>query len=93
MDAPVLRSGADPADPAFQRYRKEHGELVADLRDRIATAGLGGPERARARHVERGKLLPARPRRRAGRPVVAVPGAVAAGRRTACTTARPPAPG
>ncbi|TDP93924.1 carboxyl transferase domain-containing protein [Labedaea rhizosphaerae] len=58
MDAPVLRSAADPADPAFQRYRKEHGELAVELRDRIAKASLGGPERARARHVERGKLLP-----------------------------------
>jgi 3-methylcrotonyl-CoA carboxylase beta subunit len=35
-----------------------HTELVADLKARLATAALGGPERARARHVERGKLLP-----------------------------------
>ncbi|HZG91470.1 MAG TPA: methylcrotonoyl-CoA carboxylase, partial [Pseudonocardia sp.] len=35
-----------------------HRELVADLREKLAAARLGGPERARARHVERGKLLP-----------------------------------
>jgi 3-methylcrotonyl-CoA carboxylase beta subunit len=35
-----------------------HRELVDDLRSRLATVRLGGPERSRARHVERGKLLP-----------------------------------
>ncbi|MGQ0573191.1 MAG: carboxyl transferase domain-containing protein [Pseudonocardia sp.] len=35
-----------------------HRGLVADLRAELARAALGGPERARARHVERGKLLP-----------------------------------
>ncbi len=32
--------------------------LVAELRERLATAALGGPERSRERHVSRGKLLP-----------------------------------
>ncbi|UYN84979.1 MAG: methylcrotonoyl-CoA carboxylase [Microcella sp.] len=32
--------------------------LVADLRERLALAALGGPERSRERHVARGKLLP-----------------------------------
>ncbi|MCE7006159.1 methylcrotonoyl-CoA carboxylase [Kibdelosporangium philippinense] len=58
MDAPVLRSQADPSDPAYQRYVKEHAELVDDLRERLAKAREGGPEKARKRHVERGKLLP-----------------------------------
>ena len=58
MDAPVLRTEADPADPAYQRYHKEHAALVEELRARLAVAKLGGPERARDRHVERGKLLP-----------------------------------
>jgi 3-methylcrotonyl-CoA carboxylase beta subunit len=35
-----------------------HLELVADLKARLARAAPGGPERARTRHVERGKLLP-----------------------------------
>ncbi|WP_286931537.1 MULTISPECIES: carboxyl transferase domain-containing protein [Aeromicrobium] len=33
-------------------------ELVAELRERTATARLGGSEKARERHVSRGKLLP-----------------------------------
>lgn len=32
--------------------------LAAELRERLAAAALGGPERSRQRHVERGKLLP-----------------------------------
>ena len=33
-------------------------DLVADLKQRLATTALGGPERSRERHVARGKLLP-----------------------------------
>src|SRR4029078_8049824 len=39
-------------------YRDEHLALVDQLRAKLATAALGGPERARERHVARGKLLP-----------------------------------
>jgi 3-methylcrotonyl-CoA carboxylase beta subunit len=35
-----------------------HHELVDDLRSTLARVRLGGPERSRQRHVERGKLLP-----------------------------------
>src|SRR5579875_2722249 len=56
--APGLRSRADPASDAFKRNAAEHTALGADLRDRLAAVRLGGPERARKRHVERGKLLP-----------------------------------
>jgi 3-methylcrotonyl-CoA carboxylase beta subunit len=45
------------ASPATT-HRDAHRALVADLREKLATAALGGPERSRARHVERGKLLP-----------------------------------
>ncbi|HEV7648789.1 MAG TPA: carboxyl transferase domain-containing protein [Actinophytocola sp.] len=58
MDAPVLRTEADPGDPAFQRNVKEHTALVDDLRARVSAAARGGGERARQRHVDRGKLLP-----------------------------------
>jgi 3-methylcrotonyl-CoA carboxylase beta subunit len=58
MDAPVLRSEADPDDPAFLRNVAEHAALADDLRARTARAALGGGERARQRHVDRGKLLP-----------------------------------
>ncbi|MGQ0778144.1 MAG: carboxyl transferase domain-containing protein [Pseudonocardiales bacterium] len=43
---------------AAARNSEAHIVLVADLRDRLARARLGGSPRARARHVERGKLLP-----------------------------------
>jgi 3-methylcrotonyl-CoA carboxylase beta subunit len=45
-------STAAEASDAAQRA------LVADLRERLAVAAAGGPERARERHVARGKLLP-----------------------------------
>ena len=53
-----LRSAADPASEAFQRNADAHQQLVADLRAQIAQAALGGDERSRTRHKERGKLLP-----------------------------------
>jgi 3-methylcrotonyl-CoA carboxylase beta subunit len=49
---PVATSGTTP------RGAVSHEELVADLNARLAAAALGGPERARTRHVERGKRLP-----------------------------------
>ncbi|PSL58577.1 3-methylcrotonyl-CoA carboxylase beta subunit [Saccharothrix carnea] len=58
MDAPVLRSTADKSADAFRRYHDEHARLVHDLRAKLRQAALGGPEKARTRHVERGKLLP-----------------------------------
>lgn len=33
-------------------------QLVAELRQRLAVAAMGGPEKSRERHVARGKLLP-----------------------------------
>ncbi|MGW4713531.1 carboxyl transferase domain-containing protein [Nocardia sp. NPDC004260] len=38
--------------------RAAHAALVDDLRARLAAAALGGPQKARDRHVARGKLLP-----------------------------------
>jgi 3-methylcrotonyl-CoA carboxylase beta subunit len=38
--------------------RDEHLALVAQLRSKLSAAALGGPARARERHVGRGKLLP-----------------------------------
>ena len=58
MDAPRLRSTADPTSESFIRYAREHAELAGELRHRLAAAARGGPERARTRHTERGKLLP-----------------------------------
>jgi 3-methylcrotonyl-CoA carboxylase beta subunit len=39
-------------------HREDHLALVAHLRTKLAAAALGGPARARERHVGRGKLLP-----------------------------------
>ena len=47
MSEPTAPSVASPT------YR----ELVEELRERRAQAALGGPEKARLRHTERGKLL------------------------------------
>ncbi|MGW0042850.1 carboxyl transferase domain-containing protein [Rhodococcus sp. NPDC003348] len=38
--------------------RDDHERLVKELRERLATAALGGSEKSRQRHVDRGKLLP-----------------------------------
>ncbi|ODR05172.1 methylcrotonoyl-CoA carboxylase [Mycolicibacillus koreensis] len=38
--------------------REAHQGLVAQLREKLAVAARGGSDRARTRHVERGKLLP-----------------------------------
>ncbi|HTF52704.1 MAG TPA: carboxyl transferase domain-containing protein [Pseudonocardia sp.] len=58
MEAPPLTSAVDPTSAAFERSDASHRKLVAELADRLASARLGGPERARARHTDRGKLLP-----------------------------------
>lgn len=58
MDAPPLNTAVDPATEAYARYTEHHTKLVDDLNAELAQACLGGPEKARQRHVERGKLLP-----------------------------------
>jgi 3-methylcrotonyl-CoA carboxylase beta subunit len=54
----VLGTHVDPASAEFQANEAEHARLSAELRERRGRAALGGGEKARARHVERGKLLP-----------------------------------
>ncbi|WP_433870448.1 carboxyl transferase domain-containing protein [Saccharopolyspora sp. CA-218241] len=58
MDPSVLGTTADPGSAAFARNAQEHARLVADLTARLDAARLGGPAKARDRHVARGKLLP-----------------------------------
>src|SRR5580704_6517358 len=55
---PRLSSAIDPKSPDFARNAALNRGLAAELRQRVATAALGGPEASRKRHVERGKLLP-----------------------------------
>nr|WP_051061864.1 carboxyl transferase domain-containing protein [Nocardiopsis chromatogenes] len=56
--APVLSSAVDTGGAAFAANAEANRALAAELRERIARAALGGPEKTRIRHVERGKLLP-----------------------------------
>ncbi|BDB63085.1 acetyl-CoA carboxylase subunit beta [Rhodococcus sp. RDE2] len=46
------------AETASTASRDQHEQLVGELRDKLAAAALGGSEKARERHVARGKLLP-----------------------------------
>jgi len=54
----VLRTHVDPGSAEFERNEAAHRELAADLRARLERAAGGGGEKARERHVARGKLLP-----------------------------------
>lgn len=56
--ATALVSGVDPASDNCRANEAAHRELAARLREKLATARLGGGEKARARHTARGKLLP-----------------------------------
>jgi 3-methylcrotonyl-CoA carboxylase beta subunit len=54
----VLKSQAAPSSTAYKANAQAMHGLVEELRARMATASLGGDERSRKRHTERGKLLP-----------------------------------
>jgi len=58
MAGPVIGTPIDRADPAVQARDTHNRALAAELRARIAKLALGGGERAREKHVARGKLLP-----------------------------------
>jgi acetyl-CoA carboxylase carboxyltransferase component len=45
------------SDPEFIENRRSMEAVVAELRERLLSAQLGGPEEQRRRHKERGKLL------------------------------------
>jgi 3-methylcrotonyl-CoA carboxylase beta subunit len=54
----MLTSKLDENGEAFRRFADHNRGLAAELRERVATAALGGTEAHRERHVARGKLLP-----------------------------------
>ncbi len=58
MDGTRLASRVDPRSDDFAANAARQHALAEELRARLATARLGGPERSRERHVARGKLLP-----------------------------------
>jgi 3-methylcrotonyl-CoA carboxylase beta subunit len=54
----TLHTHARAGTPEYETNEAEHRRLVADLRERQARAAAGGGQKARDRHVSRGKLLP-----------------------------------
>jgi len=54
----AIKSSISTNAPAFKSNAEAMGKLTAELRERMAAAALGGDERSRKRHTERGKLLP-----------------------------------
>ncbi|RZJ97895.1 MAG: methylcrotonoyl-CoA carboxylase [Novosphingobium sp.] len=58
MSAPVLQTALNPDSPEAQARAAHNRALAAELRERVATAALGGNAKSRERHTSRGKLLP-----------------------------------
>jgi 3-methylcrotonyl-CoA carboxylase beta subunit len=56
--APLLETAFDPTSSAAKARRAAMEVLVAELGEKTAAAARGGPERAREKHLGRGKLLP-----------------------------------
>ena len=54
----TLPTHVDADSEDFARRRGEYAPLVDELYERLARAARGGSEKSRARHVQRGKLLP-----------------------------------
>jgi 3-methylcrotonyl-CoA carboxylase beta subunit len=54
----VLRSRANPGSEEFRANHDANQSLIEDLNAQLERVRLGGGERARERHVGRGKLLP-----------------------------------
>ncbi|HAH10479.1 MAG TPA: methylcrotonoyl-CoA carboxylase, partial [Alphaproteobacteria bacterium] len=54
----ILKSQINPRDTKFKSNAEAMAALTRDLAERRAAAALGGDERARERHLSRGKLLP-----------------------------------
>ncbi len=54
----AIASTVDTQGQEFRDNAARMGALVEELRKRRADAAEGGPEKARERHVARGKLLP-----------------------------------
>ena len=54
----ILKSKIDPKGDEYQENQRTISALCDDLLEKRATVGQGGSERAREKHLERGKLLP-----------------------------------
>ncbi|MDP9027608.1 MAG: methylcrotonoyl-CoA carboxylase [Actinomycetota bacterium] len=58
MSVETLVSNVRPGSPEFRTNDAAQRAAVAELRERLDRAALGGSSQARERHVSRGKLLP-----------------------------------
>ncbi len=54
---PIIETALDAANEDFRRRLAEMEPLLAELRERVAEARLGGGEAKNARHKDRGKML------------------------------------
>ena len=55
---PILSSTINPQSDAFRANRESMDGLAQDLAKKRQEAARGGPDKARDRHIKRGKLLP-----------------------------------
>ena len=55
---PVIESKLSPRSPEFSANAARMRTLVADLREKVARAAQGGGDKAREKHLAKGKLLP-----------------------------------
>ena len=54
---PAFVTKIDNQSEDFQKNSEKMGKLVDDLRKKLQNSALGGSEKARKKHLERGKLL------------------------------------
>jgi len=54
----AFSSGLDTTTPEFQRNRDGMLARISELRDAVESVSHGGDQRARQKHLDRGKLLP-----------------------------------
>src|ERR1700753_488489 len=55
---PQIKSSVSTTSSAFKANAEAMEKLVLELKGKMTVAALGGDERSRKRHTERGKLLP-----------------------------------
>jgi len=55
---PAFKSNIDTQSADFHNNAESMGKLVDDLQEKLQKSALGGSEKARKKHIERGKLLP-----------------------------------
>ncbi|RPA81964.1 methylcrotonoyl-CoA carboxylase beta chain [Ascobolus immersus RN42] len=54
----TIRSQIDTSSPEFKKKQEEMSTLVSKLQELHQKIALGGPEKAREKHIQRGKMLP-----------------------------------